>query len=634
MSEHDTGSEPGDSETAGESTPSGTPRAPGGPATAVDSPSPPPPPPPSSPPPPPPTDAPRRSLSVVRSRDDRKLGGVAAGLATAAGLDPTLVRIGLAVGALTGWAILLYLIAWVILPEEDAAAGRPLEPAPGDTAKLLRIGIAVIAGLGALQVAGIVAAFAIAVLGTIGAMFHPFIDPFAGDFGGYNPDFPVRGFAGLLLLAGGGLYLLRRRSQRDAGSSGGSRFPPGGGFGSGGGTPPPPSGGTPPPGGGAPRAAGSGPVPAVPAPPGAPGTGPAGSGRNWRTASEWVLLGARASGWLLALWFTLGGALLTALWALDAVQLRFPVLLALVTLAALGLLGTVLVRSRRPAMVAAASAALVVPVVVALLLGRWNGVAGYRVVTPTSTAEVPAVYRHAFGELRVDLSQLALPPGTTEVKIEMGAGEASVTVPWDATVEAAARVGAGEFNLFGRSQAGLSLEGGVRSPGEPGAPTLKIVSRVSAGQIKLFRRSPPATMLALQAGRAVRLACSAEPELRCLAFDGYVTPALDCLVSSELENMCRPAGETLDEHSFPGDRTGLRRCRVPAGGGLAACGEPYNFAPDASTPPESPPAPEAPSAPESPPAPDSTATTATSMPPGTYVCDFPAGGGPTNCRPA
>jgi phage shock protein PspC (stress-responsive transcriptional regulator) len=615
MSEHDTESDPGDSRDAGDSTT--------GPAAAVDSPFPPP------PPPPPP---PRRSLSVVRARSDRKLGGVAAGLATAAGLDPTLVRIGLAVGALTGWAILLYLIAWVILPEEDVAAGRRLEPAPEDTAKLLRIGVAVIAGLGALQVAGIVAAFAIAVLGTIGAMFHPFIDPFAGDFGGYNPDFPVRGFAGLLLLAGGGFYLLRRRSRGNARPSGRSGFGPGGGFSSGGGTPPPPRGGTPPPpgsGGGVPRPPGSGPLPAVPVPPGAPGAGVAGTGRNWRTASEWLLLGTRAAGWLLALWFTFGFALLTALWALDAVQLRFPFLLVLVTLGALGLLGTVLVRSRRPAMVAAASAALLVPVVVALLLGKWNGVAGYRVVTPTSTAEVPAVYRHAFGELRLDLSQLALPPGTTEIKIEMGAGETSVTVPWDATVEAAARVGAGEFNLFGRSQTGLSLEGGVRSPGEPGAPTLKIVGRVSAGQIKLFRRSPPATMVALQAGQAVRLACSAEREgLRCLAVDGYATPALDCLVSSELESMCRPAGETLDEHKFPGDRTGLRRCSVPPGGGLAACSEPIPY------PPAEPAAPEAPATPEEPAAPDSTATTATSMPPGTYICDFPSGGGPANCRPA
>ncbi|MGH8974564.1 MAG: PspC domain-containing protein, partial [Acidimicrobiia bacterium] len=210
MSEHDTDPDPGDSPDAGDST---------GPATAVDSPLPPPPPPP-----------PRRYLSVVRARHDRKLGGVAAGLATAAGLDPTLVRIGLAVGALTGWAILLYLIAWVVLPEEDPEAGRPLEPAPEDTARILRIGIAVIAGLGALQVAGIVAGIAFAVLGTIGALFHPFIDPFAGDFGGYNPDFPVRGFAGLLLLAGGGLFLLRRRSRRDAESAGGPGVPPSGGF--------------------------------------------------------------------------------------------------------------------------------------------------------------------------------------------------------------------------------------------------------------------------------------------------------------------------------------------------------------------------------------------------------------------
>jgi phage shock protein PspC (stress-responsive transcriptional regulator) len=55
---------------------------------------------------------------------------VAAGLARAADLDPTLVRMGLAVGALTGWAILAYLVAWVVLPEEDEAAGRPLEAAP------------------------------------------------------------------------------------------------------------------------------------------------------------------------------------------------------------------------------------------------------------------------------------------------------------------------------------------------------------------------------------------------------------------------------------------------------------------------------------------------------------------------
>jgi hypothetical protein len=309
------------------------------------------------------------------------------------------------------------------------------------------------------------------------------------------------------------------------------------------------------------------------------------------------------------------------------VKLRFPFLIALTTLGALGLMGTVLVRSRRPWMLAAASAALLVPGLLILLLGSWNGVAGYRVVTPTSTAELPEVYRHAFGELRLDLSELSLPAGTTEVKVEMGAGEASITVPWNATVEAVARVGAGEFNLLGRSQAGMSLEGGVRSDGEPGAPTLKVLGRVSAGQIKVFRASPPVTKLALESGQAVWLQCNEELDgLRCLAPDGYVTPPLECLVSGELATACRPPGQPLEEDDFPGDRTGLRRCTVPAGGGLATCTAPSQPPPATEAPPEP--------VPPAEPAPPAEPTPPPSMPPGTYVCDFPAGGGPASCRPA
>src|SRR5687768_2331898 len=67
-----------------------------------------------------------RSAGLVRSRTDRKLGGVAGGLAVTAGLDPTLVRVAMAVGAFTGWGILIYLIAWAVMPEEDAVEGRTL----------------------------------------------------------------------------------------------------------------------------------------------------------------------------------------------------------------------------------------------------------------------------------------------------------------------------------------------------------------------------------------------------------------------------------------------------------------------------------------------------------------------------
>lgn len=596
MNENDDLGEPSSTDAPGSS---------GAPASSVDAPPPPPPPPPS------------RPSFLVRARHDRKLGGVAGGLAAAAGLDPTLVRMGMAVGALTGWLIVAYLLAWVLIPEEDEEAGRPLTPASEDAARLLRIGLAVVAGLGALQIAGIVAAFAFAVLGTIGALFRPFIDPFAGNYGGFNPDFPVRGLAGLVLLVGGGLVLLRHRRggpEPRAGSGAGSG---GGGFSS-----------TPPPGGATPGGT---------APPGgmalggtAPSDSPAGS-HKWRSAGEWILLGARATGWMVALWFAAAGAILAAFWAFDAISLRFPLLLAVATLGALGLMGTVLVRSRQPGLLVASAGILLVPVILTLVLARWNGVAGYRAVTPTSSAELPDVYRHAAGEFRLDLSELSLPAGTTEVEIDMGAGEVEVTVPWDVTVEGAATVGVGEFNLLGRSQAGLSLDGEVHSAGEPGAPTIKIRGRTSAGQFKIFRRSPPATRTALESGQPVRLECRPDGDgVRCVAPDGYPTPALDCLVSVELENLCRPTGEPLPDDGYPdADRPGTRRCTIPPGGGVGTCG-PAGPAPPAA--PANPvPTPGTVPAENSPP---STGGTPPAMPPGTYVCDFPAGGGPAACRPA
>lgn len=58
---------------------------------------------------------------LYRSRDDRMLGGVCAGLAQYLDLDPSLLRIGVALGALFGWFGPLgvaYLVLWVVIPLE------------------------------------------------------------------------------------------------------------------------------------------------------------------------------------------------------------------------------------------------------------------------------------------------------------------------------------------------------------------------------------------------------------------------------------------------------------------------------------------------------------------------------------
>lgn len=56
---------------------------------------------------------------LYRARDGRVVAGVCAGLAAYFGVDPTLVRLAFAVFAVFGgFGILLYLGAWLLIPEE------------------------------------------------------------------------------------------------------------------------------------------------------------------------------------------------------------------------------------------------------------------------------------------------------------------------------------------------------------------------------------------------------------------------------------------------------------------------------------------------------------------------------------
>ena len=62
-----------------------------------------------------------RPKRLRRSVDDRKLGGVAAGLATFFALDVAHVRIAFVVLSILGGAGLpLYLAAWALIPEEGS----------------------------------------------------------------------------------------------------------------------------------------------------------------------------------------------------------------------------------------------------------------------------------------------------------------------------------------------------------------------------------------------------------------------------------------------------------------------------------------------------------------------------------
>lgn len=80
----------------------------------------------------------RPVAGLRRSRRDRFLGGVCAGIARAVGVDPVVVRIAAVLLVLVsgGMAVVAYLVAWVLIPRAtveplDPGEARPAEPPPG-----------------------------------------------------------------------------------------------------------------------------------------------------------------------------------------------------------------------------------------------------------------------------------------------------------------------------------------------------------------------------------------------------------------------------------------------------------------------------------------------------------------------
>jgi phage shock protein C len=84
---------------------------------------------------------------LTRSRDDRMIGGVCAGLARYLGLDPTLVRVAFALLGVMGGGFLLYIILWIVVPEaEPGEQPAAVHAASSDVARYIIGGILVAAG--------------------------------------------------------------------------------------------------------------------------------------------------------------------------------------------------------------------------------------------------------------------------------------------------------------------------------------------------------------------------------------------------------------------------------------------------------------------------------------------------------
>lgn len=127
-----------------------------------------------------------------RSRDNRVIGGVCGGFAEYLGIDPVLVRVVLVVLAIFGGGVLLYLAAWLLIPEagrDDSAAQQLFGGANTSTAVVVILAIAI--GLAV-------------VLATSAGWF------------GVGPDFGGPGFLLLLATVALVVWLVRRDRQPPA----------------------------------------------------------------------------------------------------------------------------------------------------------------------------------------------------------------------------------------------------------------------------------------------------------------------------------------------------------------------------------------------------------------------------------
>jgi phage shock protein C len=58
---------------------------------------------------------------LTRSTTDRRIAGVAGGLAAYFGVDPTLIRVAWVIAGIFAWGILAYIILWIVIPEGTTA---------------------------------------------------------------------------------------------------------------------------------------------------------------------------------------------------------------------------------------------------------------------------------------------------------------------------------------------------------------------------------------------------------------------------------------------------------------------------------------------------------------------------------
>jgi phage shock protein PspC (stress-responsive transcriptional regulator) len=370
--------------------------------------------------PPPPTQPVRR---LTRRRDHKVIAGVCTGLGDYTGLDPIIFRIAfIALAIMGGSGLLLYGLAWLIIPEGGTATSHAHDVfGRFGTTPWLGVALVIVGGAVLLSQAGL-----------------------------WRP--PVVWGAALLIL---GILLFREHESRPERE----------------------------------------PLPSKPYPSTAvvpadattaiqqPGTVAAPRPPRERSALGWYTVAA--------VLLTLGAAAL--LDAANAVHITLVRYLAL-PLAVIGA-GLIVGAWRGRSRLLVFLGLLLIPfvLVASLVHVPLTGGAGRFLYQPQSAAELRSNYHIAAGQMTLDLRQVALGSGTTDLTASVGAGEVRVFVPRHTSLNIDGRAGIGGVYIFGREHAGTGVHVQTTAGSSSSAPQLALHLQAGLGDIKIERSSGPIT---------------------------------------------------------------------------------------------------------------------------------------------
>jgi phage shock protein PspC (stress-responsive transcriptional regulator) len=162
------------------------------------------------------------------------------------------------------------------------------------------------------------------------------------------------------------------------------------------------------------------------------------------------------------------------------------VIASLAVVTGLVLIGTAFVGGVRWLIVPALALVLPLGVVAAAGIDLDGGI-GDREYRPATMTQLRDHYDIGIGSLRVDLRDVDLPTGVTDLAMNVGIGEAVLYVPSDACVTSDVQVGVGGADVLDRENDGVDVSFTDEATAPAGKPKLHVSADVGMGVLEVVR---------------------------------------------------------------------------------------------------------------------------------------------------